>query len=460
MLKLLDDFVWGVPMIVLILAVGIFLTIRLKGLQITKLSLAVKHILANEKDGKEGEVSSFGALCMALSATIGTGNIVGVATALVAGGPGALFWMWVAALFGTATKYAECLLAIKYRVVEEDGHVVGGPFYYIENGMGKKWRWLGKLFAIFGVGAGLLGIGTFTQINGITSAVNNFFDPSNAHMVEIFGAEYSWSVVISGLILTVCAALVIIGGVKRISSVAQVIVPFMALLYIITVLVILLTHITEIPAALVEIVESAFGLRAAAGGALGAIIVAMQKGIARGIFSNEAGLGSAPIAAATVKTDEPVAQGLVSMTGTVIDTLIICSMTGLSIVITDTWNIGLDGVSVTNKAFQMGLPFPEQVSSFILMICLVFFAFTTILGWDYYSEKCMEYLVGNKPKVLKGYRWLYILAIFIGPFMTVSAVWTIADIFNGLMAIPNLIALVALSGVVVAETKKYFDKNK
>lgn len=460
MLKLLDDFVWGVPMIVLILAVGIFLTIRLKGLQITKLSLAVKHILANEKDGKEGEVSSFGALCMALSATIGTGNIVGVATALVAGGPGALFWMWVAALFGTATKYAECLLAIKYRVVEEDGHVVGGPFYYIENGMGKKWRWLGKLFAIFGVGAGLLGIGTFTQINGITSAVNNFFDPSNAHMVEIFGAEYSWSVVISGLILTVCAALVIIGGVKRISSVAQVIVPFMALLYIITVLVILLTHITEIPAALVEIVESALGLRAAAGGALGAIIVAMQKGIARGIFSNEAGLGSAPIAAATVKTDEPVAQGLVSMTGTVIDTLIICSMTGLSIVITDTWNIGLDGVSVTNKAFQMGLPFPEQVSSFILMICLVFFAFTTILGWDYYSEKCMEYLVGNKPKVLKGYRWLYILAIFIGPFMTVSAVWTIADIFNGLMAIPNLIALVALSGVVVAETKKYFDKNK
>lgn len=460
MLKLIDDFVWGVPMIVLILAVGIFLTIRLKGLQITKQSLAVKHILANEKDGKEGEVSSFGALCMALSATIGTGNIVGVATALVAGGPGALFWMWVAALFGTATKYAECLLAIKYRVVEEDGHVVGGPFYYIENGMGKKWRWLGKLFAIFGVGAGLLGIGTFTQINGITSAVNNFFDPSNAHMVEIFGAEYSWSVVISGLILTVCAALVIIGGVKRISSVAQVIVPFMALLYIITVLVILLTHITEIPVALVEIVESAFGLRAAAGGALGAIIVAMQKGIARGIFSNEAGLGSAPIAAATVKTDEPVAQGLVSMTGTVIDTLIICSMTGLSIVITDTWNIGLDGVSVTNKAFQMGLPFPEQVSSFILMICLVFFAFTTILGWDYYSEKCMEYLVGNKPKVLKGYRWLYILAIFIGPFMTVSAVWTIADIFNGLMAIPNLIALVALSGVVVAETKKYFEKNK
>lgn len=460
MLKVIDDLVWGIPLIVLILAVGIFLTIRLRGIQITKLPLAIKHIFANEKDGKDGEVSSFGALCMALSATIGTGNIVGVATALVAGGPGALFWMWIAALFGTATKYAECLLAIKYRVVAEDGHVVGGPFYYIENGMGKKFRWLGKLFAIFGVGAGLLGIGTFTQINGITGAVNNFFDPANTNTVELFGNNYSWSVVISGIILTVCAALVIIGGVKRISSVAQVIVPFMALLYIVAVLVILVTHLTELPAAIVEIVECAFGLRAAAGGALGSVMVAMQKGIARGIFSNEAGLGSAPIAAATVKTDEPVAQGLVSMTGTVIDTLIICTMTGLSIIVTDTWNLGLDGVAVTTKAFQLGLPFPAQVSSFILMICLVFFAFTTILGWDYYSEKCMEYLVGDKPKVLLGFRWLYILAIFIGPFMTVSAVWTIADIFNGLMAFPNLIALVALSGVVVSETKQYFEKRK
>ncbi len=447
-------------MITLILAVGVFLTIRLKGLQITKLPLALKHIIANEKDGKEGEVSSFGALCMALSATIGTGNIVGVATALVAGGPGALFWMWVAALFGTATKYAECLLAIKYRVVEKDGHVVGGPFYYIENGMGKNWRWLGKLFAIFGVGAGLLGIGTFTQINGITGAVKNFFDPAGAHTIELFGTEYSWAVVISGIILTICAALVIIGGIQRISSVAQVIVPFMAILYVVTVFVILVTHITAIPAALVEIVESAFGLRAAAGGALGAIMVAMQKGIARGIFSNEAGLGSAPIAAATVKSDEPVAQGLVSMTGTVIDTLVICTLTGLAIVITGAWNVGLEGVEVTTKAFQMGLPFPAEVSSFILMVCLVFFAFTTILGWDYYSEKCMEYLVGNKPGVLKVYRWLYILAIFIGPFMTVAAVWTIADIFNGLMAFPNLIALIALSGVVAAETKKYFTKQK
>lgn len=460
LLTSVDDLVWGIPMIVLILVVGIILTVRLRGLQVTKFPQAIKNIIKNEKDGQDGEVSSFGALCMALSATIGTGNIVGVATALVAGGPGALFWMWVAAFFGTATKYAECLLAIKYRVVAEDGHIVGGPFYYIENGMGKKFKWLGKLFAFFGVGAGLLGIGTFTQINGITSAVNNFFDPNNASTIHLFGTEYSWSVVISGLILTICAALVIIGGVKRISNVAQVIVPFMALLYVGTVLIILVTHAAEIPGVLVEIVECAFGIRPIAGGALGTVMIAMQKGIARGIFSNEAGLGSAPIAAATVKTDEPVAQGLVSMTGTVIDTLIICTMTGLTILVTDTWNIGLEGVSVTNQAFQMGLPFPAEVSSFILMICLVFFAFTTVLGWNYYSEKCMEYLVGDKPKVLKGYRWFYILAIFIGPYMTVSAVWTIADIFNGLMALPNLIALIALSGVVVAETKKYFNKQK
>ncbi len=460
MLQKIDDLVWGIPLIVLILSVGIFLTIRLRGLQITKLPLAIKHIFANEKDGKEGEVSSFGALCMALSATIGTGNIVGVATALVTGGPGALFWMWIAALFGTATKYAECLLAIKYRVVAKDGHVVGGPFYYIENGMGKNWKWLAKMFAVFGAGAGLLGIGTFTQINGITGAVKNFFDPDSLNTVTLFGNEYSWAVVISGIILMVCTALVLIGGVKRISSVAEVIVPFMAFFYIAATLIILISHASEIPGVFVEVVESAFGLRAATGGALGAIMVAMQKGIARGIFSNEAGLGSAPIAAATVKTNEPVEQGLVSMTGTVIDTLIVCTMTGFSILVTDTWNIGLEGVDVTTAAFQAGLPFPEMVSSFILMMCLVFFAFTTILGWDYYSERCMEYLIGDKPKAIKAFRWAYILAVFIGPYMTVSAVWTLADILNGLMAFPNLIALFALSGVVVAETKKYFNKQK
>lgn len=459
-LTTVDDLVWGIPLIVLILIGGLFLTVRLKGLQITKLPLAVKKMFANEKKGEEGEVSSFAALCTALSATIGTGNIVGVATAIVAGGPGALLWMWIAALVGTATKYAECLLAIKFRTVAEDGHVVGGPFYYIEKGMGKNWKWLAKLFAFFGVCAGLLGIGTFTQINGITSAVNNFFDANNTWTVELFGMNYSWSVVIAGLILTLCVALVIIGGLKRISNVAQVVVPFMAILYVVAAVIILVVNYKEIPGAFITIIESAFGLRAAAGGALGAIMLAMQKGIARGIFSNEAGLGSAPIAAAAVQTDEPVEQGLVSMLGTVIDTLIICTMTGLCIMVTGAWESGLEGVAVTTKAFQVGMPFPEQVGGFILMLSLVFFAFTTILGWDYYSERCLEYLTGNKKKATMIFRWLYILCVFIGPYMTVKAVWTIADIFNGLMAIPNMIALLALSGVVAKETKSYFDRKK
>lgn len=457
-LKSIDDFVWGLPLIVLILAVGIFMTIRLRGLQITRLPLAVRELFSNERSGKEGEVSSFAALCTALSATIGTGNIVGVATAMVAGGPGALFWMWIAALVGTVTKYSECLLAVKYRVVSDDGHIIGGPFYYIENGMGKNWKWLAKIFAFFGVGVGLLGIGTFTQINGITSAVNNFFDPENAWTVELFGRTYSWTVVIAGVILTICVALVVIGGIQRISSVAQVVVPFMAGTYVFAVILILIFHFKQIPGAVATIIQSAFGLRAVAGGALGGMLVAMQMGVARGIFSNEAGLGSAPIAAAAAQSDSPAQQGLISMTGTIIDTIIICTMTGLSIVITGAWDMGLEGVAVTTKAFQIGLPFPNEVASFILMMCLVFFAFTTILGWDYYSEKCLEYLTGGRKKIVKGYRWLYILCVFIGPFMTVSAVWTIADIFNGLMAIPNLIAIVALNGVVVAETKKYLDK--
>lgn len=457
-LNKIDDLVWGIPLIVLILAVGIFLTIRLRGIQFTKLIKAIKLIKENESDGEHGEVSGFAALCTALSATIGTGNIVGVATALVTGGPGALFWMWIAALLGTATKFSECMLALKYREVAEDGHIVGGPFYYIEKGMGKNWKWLAKVFAFFGVGVGLFGIGTFTQVNGISSAVNNFFDPNNAWSVSLFGNTYSWTVVITGILLTLCVGLVIIGGLKRISRVAEIIVPFMAILYVVSALLVILVNITAVPAAVVEIVQSAFGMRAAAGGALGAILVAMQKGIARGIFSNEAGLGSAPIAAAAAQTSEPVKQGLISMMGTYIDTIVICTLTGLTIVITGAWDMGLEGVAVTTKAFQMGLPFPDQVSAFILMICLVFFAFTTILGWDYYSERCLEYLTGGNLKVVKGYRWLYILAIFIGPYMTVAAVWTIADIFNGLMALPNIVALLALNGVIVAEVKKYLAK--
>ena len=454
----IDSFVWGIPLIALILLSGLFLTIRLKGIQFRKLPHAFKKMFANEKSGQHGEVSSFAALCTALSATIGTGNIVGVATAVVAGGPGALFWMWLAALVGMATKYSECLLSVKYRQVTEDGHIIGGPLYYIEKGMGSKFKWLAKIFAVFGVCVGLMGIGTFTQVNGIAGAVNNFFDADNSWTVSIFGRDYSWTVVIAAIIVTFFVALVIIGGIKRISSVAQVIVPFMAITYVILAVLIIGFNITKVPGAFATIVKSAFGVRATAGGALGAMMVAMQNGIARGIFSNEAGLGSAPIAAAAAHTDEPAKQGLISMLGTFIDTIIICTMTGLAIVITGAWDMGLQGVAVTTKAFQTGLPFPGEVASFLLMICLIFFAFTTILGWDYYSEKCLEYLTGSRMGIVKAYRWVYIACVFFGPFMTISAVWTIADIFNGLMAIPNLIALLALNGVVVMETKKYLDK--
>ena len=452
-----DNFIWGMPLIILIIFTGILLTVRLRGLQIRHLGKALHYVFHNEDDG-EGEVTSFGALCTALSATIGTGNIVGCATAIVAGGPGALFWMWLAAFFGMATKYAEGMLAVKYRVIAEDGHALGGPFYYIEKGMGKNFKWLAKLFCVFGTMVGLFGIGTFTQVNGITSAVNNFFDPSNVHTISLFGMNYSISVVVAGIIVTICAGLVIIGGIKRISKVSEVIVPFMAVTYIGVCLIIVFTHLPQVPAAFAEIVQSAFGLKAVAGGAIGAMTVAMQKGIARGIFSNEAGLGSAPIAAAAAQTNEPVRQGLVSMTGTFIDTIIVCTMTGLAIVMTGAWDMGLEGVAVTTKAFALGLPFPAKASAFVLMMCLVFFAFTTILGWAYYSERCLEYLVNGKKFVITAFKWFYILAVFIGPFMTVSAVWTIADICNGLMAFPNLVALLALNGDVVSETRGYLER--
>ena len=457
----IDNFVWGIPLMVLILTGGILLTARLGVMQFRKLPLALKWMVKNEEGG-EGEISSFSALCTALSATIGTGNIVGVATAVGAGGPGALFWMIVAAFFGMATKFAEGLLAVKYRVVAKDGHSLGGPFYYIEQGMGKKWKWLAKIFAFFGVCVGLFGIGTFSQVNGISSAVHGFFDSANAHCVNLpFLGEYSWSVVISSLVLAFCVASVLIGGIKRIASVSQVIVPFMAIIYFLFAGILIVTNITAVPSAIAVIVEAAFSPRAITGGAVGSMFVAMQKGVARGIFSNEAGLGSAPIAAAAAQTKEPVRQGLVSMTGTFIDTIVICTLTGLSIVLTGAWQVkGLEGVGVTTYAFQKGLPFPPEVSAFVLMLCLVFFAFTTILGWDYYSERCLEYLSGGNMKHVKIFRWIYILAVFIGPYMTVSAVWTIADIFNGLMAIPNMITIFALSGVVAKETRDFFKRHK
>ena len=458
-LETIDGYVWGIPLIVLIMAVGIFLTFRLRLLQIFHLPKALKFMFQNENGGK-GEISSFAALCTALSATIGTGNIVGVATAIgvLSGGPGALLWMWIAALLGMATKFSEGFLAIKYRRMDADGHVCGGPFYYIEYGMGKKWKWLAKVFAFFGACVGLFGIGTFSQVNGISSAVQAFFDPKKEHTMNIFGADYTWAVIISGLLITIFAALVIIGGIKRISSVSQVVVPFMAVVYIVACLSLIVINIQRLPHAVALIFEQAFSFKAVAGGSLPTMFIAIQKGVARGIFSNEAGLGSAPIAAAAAQTKEPVRQGLVSMTGTFIDTIVICTLTGLSVVITGAWQVeGLEGVQVTTYAFQNGLPFSNQFCAAVLMICLVFFAFTTILGWDYYGERCLEYLTGKDEKKIKIYRWLYILAVFIGPYMTVAAVWTIADIFNGLMALPNMIALFALSGVVVKETKRFFD---
>ena len=445
----IDDVVWGIPTIALILVTGIVMTIATRGIQFTKLGRAFKSIF-KENEGK-GELSGFSALCTALSATIGTGNIVGVATAILAGGPGALFWMWVAALLGTATKYAECMLAIKYREVKEDGHVLGGPFYVIEKGMGAKWKWLAILFAIFGTLVGLLGIGTFTQVSGICTAIQNAFDPDMASTVTIIGNEYSIATVI--------------GGLKRISKVAEKVVPVMAVVYVFLGVSVIIMNATAIPHAFALIFKGAFGVdtgvKAIAGAAAGTIIrMAMQKGIARGIFSNEAGLGSAPIAAAAVQTEEPVEQGMVNMTGTVIDTLIICTMTGLSIVLAggDVWNSGATGAALTSRAFSAILGGDNISVQFLLMLCLVFFAFTTILGWDYYSEKCLEYLTGGNMAVVKVYRWLYIAAVAIGPYMTISAVWTIADITNGLMAIPNCISLIVLSGLVAKETKAYFDK--
>ncbi len=467
----IDGIVWGIPTIVLILATGLIMTISARGIQFTKFGRAFRSIF-KENEGK-GELSGFAALCTALSATIGTGNIVGVATAIVGGGPGALFWMWIAAILGTATKYAECMLAIKYREVSPDGHVLGGPFYTIEKGMkertGHNWKWLAVLFAVFGVFVGLFGIGTFTQISSVTTAVQNAFDPDMKHVAfSLFGNEYTWSVVIAGLLVTFGVALVIIGGIKRISKVAEKIVPVMAVVYVFLGLSILIMNATKIPAAFAVIFKNAFGFKALAGGAAGwmlkQVIESMRLGVGRGIFSNEAGLGSAPIAAAAAQTDEPVAQGIISMLGTFIDTLIICTMTGLAIVIAfytgaDASGAGnLEGIALTSAAFNKVLGGDGRSVQFLLLACLVFFAFTTVLGWDFYSERCLEYLSNGNMTVVKVFRWLYIAAVFIGPYFTISQVWTIASITNGLMAIPNCISLIVLSGVAAKETKDYFNR--
>ncbi|AHM57325.1 putative transporter [Peptoclostridium acidaminophilum DSM 3953] len=440
-----NTFLWGPPLLILLMGTGIYLTIRLGFLQVTKLPLALKYLFTEDPEAKDlkvdGDVSAFGAVCTALSATIGTGNIVGVATAIRLGGPGALFWMWMAALFGMATKYAEALLAVKYRVTDENGQMSGGPMYYIERGLNNKF--LARCFAVFGIGVAFFGIGTFAQVNSITSAV------------EI---SFKIPVIVTGIVLTVATAAVTLGGIKSISKVSELIVPFMAAFYIVGVIVILVLNAAQLPATVALIVKSAFTGHAAAGGFAGAtIMIALKSGVSRGVFSNESGLGSAPIAAAAAKTRSCVRQGLVQMTGTFFDTIIICTMTGISLVITGVWNDpALEGAAATTAAFRSGFGAVPMLGELIVTIGLIFFAFTTILGWNYYGERCTEYLFGVKG--IKTYKYIFIALVAVGPFLKLNLIWTIADIVNGLMAIPNLIAIIGLSGIIVAETKQYFDE--
>ena len=434
-LNAIDSFVWGPPLLVLLVGTGIMLTVRLGLLQVLKLPQALKLIFCAKNDG-HGDVNSFKALCTALAATVGTGNIVGVATAIKAGGPGALFWMWLAAFFGMATKYAECLLAVKYRTVDANGNISGGPMYYIQNGLGKQYKPLAIMFCVFGIMCAYFGVGTFAQVNSI---------------VEITKISVGIPVIYTGIALTVLVAAVTIGGLKSISNVSSKVVPGMAVIYFFTTLGILVSFADQVPGAIALVIESAFTTTAAQGGFLGAtVMLAMRNGVARGVFSNESGLGSAPIVAAAAKTHWPAEQGLVSMTGTFIDTIIICTMTGLSLIVTGVWNGDLNGAAMTNAAFSSAFP---AFGTWLLLVGLVLFAFTTILGWNYYGERCVEYLMGVK--AILPYRIGFIILVAVGPFLKLEEIWVMSDIVNGLMALPNLIALVALSGVVVAETKAY-----
>ena len=440
LLNAVDSFLWGAPLIVLLVGTGILLTVRLSLIQVAHLPRALGLILRAKNQGA-GDISSFKALCVALAATIGTGNIVGVATAVKVGGPGAIFWMWMAAFFGMATKYAEGLLAVKYRTTDERGEIAGGPMYYIRRGMGEKYRPLAAFFAGAAVLVAFFGIGTFPQVNAIVDSV-----------------ELSFGVprIATDLALTALIAAITIGGLRSIAEVAGRIIPFMAVLYIAISLGIILMHIGEVPAAITLILDSAFTGTAAAGGFAGStVMMAMQNGIARGVFSNESGLGSAPIAAAAAKTKEPAEQGLISMTGTFIDTIIICSMTGLVLVLTGAWHGDTAGAAMTGAAFSS---LYGTVGGMLLTVSLVLFAFTTILGWNYYGERAVLYLVGVR--AILPYRVVFIALIACGAFLKLEAIWVLADIVNGLMAIPNLIALIVLSGVVVRETRLYFEKMK
>lgn len=426
----LSDLVWGPPMLVLLVGTHIFLTLRLGFIQ-RYLGKAIKLSFKRTAEGK-GDISHFGALTTALAATIGTGNIVGVATAVAAGGPGAVFWLWITGVFGIATKYAEALLAVKYRITNERGEMAGGPMYVLERGL--KMRWLGILFALFTAIAGF-GIGSSVQANSI------------AEMLKTSFGIPGW---VTGLVLAFLTALVIIGGIKSIARVCELLVPFMAVFYILGCAAILVVNYQAIPSSIALILKSAFTGQAAIGGFAGAtVMAAMRYGIARGLFSNESGLGSAPIVAAAAQTTNPVRQALVSSTGTFWDTVVVCAMTGLALVSTGSWQTGLAGAALTKQAFStLGVIGPLTLS-----LGLLTFVYSTILGWSYYCEKAIEYLLGTK--AIYPYRWLWVFVVFLGSVTTMNVVWSFADIFNGLMAIPNLIALLALNGVLVAETRKY-----
>ncbi|MBZ4652693.1 MAG: sodium:alanine symporter family protein [Peptococcaceae bacterium] len=437
-----NSLVWGPYMLVLLVGTGLFLTLRLKFASFRYLPYALKLAFSKNQDQtSQGDISHFQALMTALAATIGTGNIAGVATAVTLGGPGAVFWMWVTALVGMATKYAEAILAVKYRVVDENGEMAGGPMYFLEKGL--NMRWLGLLFAFFGAAAGF-GIGNMVQSNSVAAAIETTFKVP------------TWA---SGVVLAILTALVILGGIKSIGRVTALLVPFMAVFYILGGLVIIIMYIGNLPQAIATILQAAFaGAQPIAGGFAGAAVAqAIRFGVARGVFSNEAGLGSAPIAAAAAKTDHPARQALVSMTGTFLDTIVVCSITGLVLTITGTWEMAnpktLTGAALTTAAFSKGLP--GTWGGIIVSIGIILFAYSTILGWAYYGEKCAEYLLGTK--AIKPYRYLWVIAVLVGAVAKLSFVWDLADTLNGLMAIPNLIGLLLLSGVVVSETKDFFE---
>ncbi|WCE32448.1 alanine/glycine:cation symporter family protein [Vibrio sp. SCSIO 43137] len=436
----INGIVWGVPMLVMILGVGLFLTVGLKFMPIFNIGRAFRLLWSSRESDEKGEIPPFQALMTAMSATIGTGNIAGVATAVFIGGPGALFWMWLTALVGMATKFAEAVLAVKYREKDENGAFVGGPMYYIKNGMGEKWAWLGTLFALFGAVA-CFGIGNAVQSNSIA---------------QVLESNFSFSPLIVGLIIMVLAGGVIIGGLKRVGRFAGAMVPIMAVAYILAGLAILLMNIGELGGAFALVFEYAFTPASAEGGFAGATVwMAIRFGVARGVFSNEAGLGSAPIAHASAQTDDPVRQGLIAMLGTFLDTLVICSITGLVIIISGEWTGGESGAALTSAAFGDILP---GWGSYLVAVSLAVFAFTTIVGWSVYGERCAEYLFGAK--AVMPFRVIFVLALPVGAMAELNFVWLLGDTLNAMMAIPNLIALAVLSPVVFSLTKAYFKREK